>query len=214
MSQYYLTRKDYLVHHGILGQKWGVRRYENEDGTLTPEGKERYSSNTRNEKFKKALKIGAALVGTALVAYGGYKVYKLAGEHADTILKGRLYAQKAKMDTAFRKFDNRSQLAVRMGKAGQDTTQIIKDTNQALSEYNQHKNNYQALDSKFRNSSYIQKLKDANNLIKFNEAHGTSAKDSYKYFKEQIPASELKKKVKSKPLSAAGKEYVNSYLGW
>ena len=33
---------DYLAHHGIKGQKWGVRRYQNEDGTLTPEGIKRY----------------------------------------------------------------------------------------------------------------------------------------------------------------------------
>ena len=32
----------YLEHFGILGQKWGIRRFQNEDGTLTPEGKERY----------------------------------------------------------------------------------------------------------------------------------------------------------------------------
>lgn len=31
-----------LSHSGIKGQKWGVRRFENEDGTLTPAGKERY----------------------------------------------------------------------------------------------------------------------------------------------------------------------------
>ena len=35
--------KQYLSHHGIKGQKWGVRRYQNEDGTLTAEGKKRYS---------------------------------------------------------------------------------------------------------------------------------------------------------------------------
>ena len=30
-----------LIHHGIKGMKWGVRRYQNEDGTLTPAGKKR-----------------------------------------------------------------------------------------------------------------------------------------------------------------------------
>lgn len=31
-----------LYHHGIKGQKWGLRRYQNEDGTLTDAGKKRY----------------------------------------------------------------------------------------------------------------------------------------------------------------------------
>ena len=34
---------DYLMHYGIAGQRWGIRRYQNEDGTLTEEGKLRYN---------------------------------------------------------------------------------------------------------------------------------------------------------------------------
>ena len=46
---------DYLVHYGIFGQKWGVRRYQNEDGTLTEEGKERYNQKLESENWKKQI---------------------------------------------------------------------------------------------------------------------------------------------------------------
>ena len=36
-----------LKHYGVLGMKWGVRRYQNKDGSLTATGKRRYSSGTR-----------------------------------------------------------------------------------------------------------------------------------------------------------------------
>lgn len=36
-----------LIHHGIKGQRWGVRRYQNEDGSLTSEGKKRYSPSDK-----------------------------------------------------------------------------------------------------------------------------------------------------------------------
>lgn len=36
------TKSDELYHHGIKGQKWGVRRFQNEDGSLTDAGRKRY----------------------------------------------------------------------------------------------------------------------------------------------------------------------------
>lgn len=40
----------YLVHHGIIGQKWGVRRYQNADGSLTEAGKNRRNQSVYTAK--------------------------------------------------------------------------------------------------------------------------------------------------------------------
>jgi len=91
-----------LAHHGIKGQRWGIRRFQNEDGSLTSEGKIRYydssykskeiknkdsQNNTFNEisndkkkeltdKQKKLIRnvaIGAIVAGSILAVYGAYK---------------------------------------------------------------------------------------------------------------------------------------------
>ena len=46
---YASDRSKFLAHHGIKGQKWGIRRYQNEDGSLTPEGRERYGGENGDE---------------------------------------------------------------------------------------------------------------------------------------------------------------------
>lgn len=42
-----ITEGNYLAHHGIKGQKWGERRYQNPDGSLTDEGRKRYGRSSR-----------------------------------------------------------------------------------------------------------------------------------------------------------------------
>ena len=82
MSNFYIVKNDELYHYGIKGQKWGVRRYQNKDGTLTSAGKKRYDTNESTktkskgltDKQKKALKTGVAIAGTILLAYGAHKV--------------------------------------------------------------------------------------------------------------------------------------------
>lgn len=94
-----LQDNNHLVHYGIQGQKWGIRRFQNEDGTLTEEGKRRYylksteinennsetiktseSSDLINDKAKKII-IGLGSV--ALVAAAGYTFYKLNKNQMD-----------------------------------------------------------------------------------------------------------------------------------
>ena len=59
-----------LVHYGIKGQKWGVRRYQNEDGSLTAKGRKRYGTKENFERqypedVKRNVKAAKKTVGAA-----------------------------------------------------------------------------------------------------------------------------------------------------
>ena len=46
METIYVERSNHLAHHGVEGQKWGVRRWQNADGSLTAEGRIHYGVGT------------------------------------------------------------------------------------------------------------------------------------------------------------------------
>jgi hypothetical protein len=87
-NQYYwaLTDDEYIAHHGILGQKWGIRRYQNADGTLTEEGKKHV--------------YGAG-------AYGGYETQASRLQRAKKGIKydKKLYSAEKKLGKAMEKGD-------------------------------------------------------------------------------------------------------------
>ena len=103
MWQYNYSNSDYLQHYGILGMRWGIRRFQDKSGRLTAAGKKRYDDDTSNgapeksssktskevgdsfiekklgiklsDRQKTAIKVGAGIAAAALVAYGGYRLY-------------------------------------------------------------------------------------------------------------------------------------------
>ena len=80
-----------LQHFGIKGMKWGVRRYQNKDGSLTPAGKKRYDESDEEREKKEKSKKTKAKVATAAVATAA--VATAAAMNKDNIKKGMDYVK-------------------------------------------------------------------------------------------------------------------------
>jgi hypothetical protein len=106
---------NYLIHHGIKGQKWGDRRYQNEDGSWTQEGRIRYGkSGTRFKKDMWSRLNGyqnrdGSLTEKGRDAIKSYKTYKNFDKETDILAKKMLKEHKnlrKNIDLRFDTIDN------------------------------------------------------------------------------------------------------------
>jgi hypothetical protein len=101
-----------LYHYGVKGQKWGVRRYQNSDGSLTPAGKSRYSNDKINTKKD------------AFVLEAGSTLHRATLNSDESDRKGHAYA-------SFKEKDARGYASRNMrfsgGKTTYDMTMIAKE---------------------------------------------------------------------------------------
>lgn len=81
-----------LCHYGILGMKWGIRRYQNKDGSLTPAGKQRYAEES-NKKIQRN-KDGSSTIPA------GFKFNRVGKASLDINKSGGLYVSYGKEDAA------------------------------------------------------------------------------------------------------------------
>lgn len=71
----YDNNETYLMHHGVPGQKWGTRRWQNPDGTLTPEGRAHYGVGDGNAYSGR----GISKMGSIAKAKAGHTAKNIGG---------------------------------------------------------------------------------------------------------------------------------------
>lgn len=81
----YVYYPDYLEHHGIKGQRWGIRRYQNKDGTWTTIGKFRRNKFTNYKSDGGTIKKGSTL-------------YRITTDPSDTTYDNKKYVSTSRLD--------------------------------------------------------------------------------------------------------------------
>lgn len=76
MGNYIIGSDGELYHYGVKGMKWGIRRYQNNDGSLTLAGKKRYNATYNNSVLKDRDSIGRAANASIRRSYETLSTFK------------------------------------------------------------------------------------------------------------------------------------------
>lgn len=130
----YMSSYDELYHHGIKGMRWGVRRFQNEDGTLTAQGRQRYKDYKSDQSTRRSL--------TRHVA-ADKKNLKARGEAMNEVTKNYNDAQEQMRKASSKVFISKKkrqelvdEASANLTKAGEELEKRRADLNRAERIYN------------------------------------------------------------------------------
>lgn len=122
----------YLAHHGIKGMRWGVRRYQNPDGSLTPEGRKHYYNVSPPSKQSDAITRGAtvgaigggvgagaigAVAGAAAGAAAGYAKYRIQ-KRSFSKAQSKIKADNERLDKEYEQSEEHKSYLKKLKKEG------------------------------------------------------------------------------------------------
>lgn len=196
METIFIPHSDYLAHHGIKNQKWGQRRFQNYDGSLTSEGRKRYGigeSNQSRRERRQAEKAKAKATKERVKANSKRKAdnQKAAAEkakrmqylsdHPEKIYKYRRELNQDDVDQIMQKVKfNRSLQDIRKDEIGRGMKKIdtIRNNTQTiLNAYRTGKEVYNTIaevNNAFIDMGYN---KNGKRMLKFGEKSDTSLKE-------------------------------------